>query len=245
MKKYMSAPSAIALCAAGCFVLALGLLPDVLMTGIGQLAQPFMNAADPHHMPVPYFSSENLIGALKSIVIGVVLFFLQRRFVMGKGGSYPERWPQWLDLEDRVYRPLIGLMIKLGYAFAWVLDHLMDWGIVAMNAVGSVCARLLNGAGDGVAMAMRSLFLRPLHRKQAIPVGNRFTYGLGRMLDGVAAFFARVFHKSSLKTHFESLLAATQEEAATEFKRFTRSVSFGLFMVCVGLIVTLGYLLLS
>ena len=245
MKNYMSAPSAIALCAAGCFVLALGLMPDVLMTGIGQLAQPFMNAHDPHHMPVPYFSHENLIGAAKSIVIGVCLFFLQRRFVMGKGGSYPERWPKWLDLEDRVYRPLIGLMIKLGYAFAWVLDHLTDWAIVMLNGVGGFAARMLNGFGDGAAMGVRSLFLRPLHRRASIPVGNRFTYGLGRMLDGIAAFFARLLHKTGAKTHFESLLAATQEEAATEFKRFTRSVSFGLFMVCVGLIVTLGYLLLS
>ena len=36
-----------------------------------------------------------------------------------------------------------------------------------------------------------------------------------------------------------------QHEATTEFKRFTRSVSFGLFMFCVGLIVTLVFLLIA
>ena len=53
----------------------------------------------------------------------------------------------------------------------------------------------------------------------------------------------RYFGKKRLSTHFESLLAAGQQEAKTEFKRFTRSISFGLFMVCVGLVVTMAYLL--
>ncbi len=267
MTHYMSAPSAIALCAAGAFVLALGLLPGVLMTGIGRIAQPFLNAADPVHMPIAYFSGENLIGALKSIVIGVVLFFLQRRFVMAKDGSYPERWPSWLDLENSVYRPLLGALVQIGYGFtwlvdrlpdgviaalnavgsgaAWLVDHLPDWMIVAMNAVGSFAAHVFNGVGDGVALAVRSLFLRPVHKHEPIPVGNRFTYVLGRMMDSIAAFIARLRHKNGEKTHYESLLAATQQEVSTEFKRFTRSISFGLFMVCIGLILTLGYLLLS
>lgn len=261
MKRYMSAPSAIALVLAACIVPALGLLPDVLMTGIGQLAQPFMNAADPHHLPVPYFSHENLVGAAKSIVIGFCLFFLQRRFVMHKG-AYPERWPQWLDLEDRVYRPAIRGLIAIGGAVASVADKLMDWiitaanklggcfasladrlmdfGIAAGNLMGSFIARVCDLFGDGLAMAARLVCLKPLHRRDPIPVGNRFTYGLGLVLDQLASRFG---HRK-LKTHFESLLAAGQEEATAEFKRFTRSVSFGLFMVCAGLIATILYLLL-
>ena len=245
MKNYMSKPSAIALVAAACVIPMLGLLPHVFMTGAGRLAQPFMNAADPHHLPVPYFSAENLIGAAKSIVIGVVLFFLQRAFVMKKG-TYPERWPKWLDLEDSVYRPFIGLLIKLGGGFAFVADRLTDWALVVINALGGFFARAFDAIGDGFAMTVRRLFLPQLTKKEAIPVGNRFTYALGRALDGIVAFWARLRgRKVENETHYESLFAAGQHEASAEFKRFTRSISFGLFMFCIGLIVTLVVLLVA
>jgi hydrogenase-4 component B len=245
MKNYMSKASAIALIASACVIPMLGLLPDIFMTGVGQLAQPFMNAADPHHMPVPYFSHENLVGAAKSIVIGIVLFFLQRAFVMKKG-TYPERWPKWLDLENSVYRPFIGLLIKVGYGFAWLVDRLMDWAIVAMKAIGGFFARLFDSTGDGLSMTVRRLFLPQITKKQPIPVGNRLTYAVGRALDSLAAFHARLTgRKVANETHYESLLAAGQHEATTQFKRFTRSVSFGLFMFCVGLIVTLVFLLIA
>ncbi len=244
MKNYMSKASAIALCVSASVVAALGLLPDVFMTGVGKLAQPFMNAADPHHMPVPYFSAENLIGALKSIVIGVILFFLQRAFVMKKG-TYPERWPKWLDLEDSLYRPVIGLLIKIGYGFAWVVDHLTDWALAIIRWLGGFFARLFDSTGDGLAMMVRRLFLPRLTQKQPVPVGNQFTYALGRGLDRLSAFWARLLgRKPKAEAHYESLLAAGQHEAATEFKRFTRSVSFGLFMFCIGLVVTLVFLVL-
>ena len=223
MKNYMSKPSAIALCVSASAVAALGLFPGVFMTGAGRLAQPFMNAADPVHMPIAYFSAENLIGALKSIVIGAALFVLQRRFVMEKG-TYPERWPQWLDLENSVYRPLIGLLIQVGYGFAWVV----------------------NALGDGLAMAVRRLFLPQLMPKRPIPVGNRATYAVGQTMDRAASFWGRLTgRKTGGKPHYESLLAAGQHEAATEFKRFTRSISFGLFMFCMGLIATLVFLLVA
>ena len=107
-------------------------------------------------------------------------------------------------------------------------------------------ARLFDTTGDGLAMTVRRLFLPQITKKQPIPVGNRLTYAVGRGLDSIAAFWARLRgRKVANETHYESLLAAGQHEAATEFKRFTRSVSFGLFMFCVGLIVTLVFLLVA
>jgi len=244
MQKYMSLPSAIALCAVACIVPMLGMLPDVFMTGVGRLAQPFMNAADPHHMPVPYFSAENLIGALKSIVIGVGLFFLQRQFVMKKG-TYPNRWPKWLDLEDGVYRPVIRLLIGVGGGIAIAFDKAMDGVIIAMNAVGGVLAHVFNAVGDGLMMLCRTLLLKRVHAREAVPVGNRFTYGLGRWLDKVDAFFNRFRRQKKAPAHYESLLAAGQEEVVREYKRFTKSISFGLLMACAGIIITLAFLLFN
>lgn len=264
MKRYMSLPSTIALCAVACVVLALGLMPDVWMTGVGRLAQPFMNAADPPHMPVPYFSAENLVGALKSIVIGVCLFFLQRRFVM-QNGAYPNRWPAWLDLEDRVYRPALRVLCIVGGGVATAFDRLtdgaiivmkgvggsaavafdwlMDGAIIAMKAAGGLCARVLDQLGDGLAMLVRVVFLRPLRRKEPIPVGNRFTYRLGCFLNRVDALLNRLRRRKKPAAHYESVLAAGREETVYEYKRFTKSISFGLFMACAGLIITLIFLL--
>ena len=238
MKKYMSAPSAIALGLCACVVLVLGLFPDCFMTGVGRLAQPFFEAHDPHHMPVPYFSAENLIGAAKSIVIGIVLFFAQRLLVMSKGG-YPERWPKWLDLEDALYRPFLRLLIAIGGAFAFVADRVMDWMIIAAEELGGFFARMADLCGDVLALVIRKRFLAPLIKKDPVPIGNRFTYRLGRMLDTVVP----IVSAKKVRTHFESLLAALQIEAGTQYRRVTRSVSFGLLMFCIGLLATLIYLL--
>ena len=163
-----------------------------------------------------------------------------------KKGTYPERWPKWLDLEDSVYRPFIGLLIKLGGAFAAVADCLTDHALRVINALGGFFARVFDAIGDGFAMTVRRIFLPQLTKKESIPVGNRFTYALGRALDSIVAFWARLRgRKVENETHYESLFAAGQHEASAQFKRFTRSISFGLFMFSIGLIVTLIFLLVA
>ena len=248
MRKYLSVPSGIALGLCAAIIPVLGLLPGVLMSGIGELARPFFNAAAPAHMPIAYFSGENLLGAAKSIAIGVVLYALNWQFIMSKekkgSRSYPERWPKWLDLEDLIYRPVLRLLIAVGYGVALVLDRLMDGVIVALRAVGGLLARVADGLCDGLILGVRRIFLPPLSARQPVPVGNRFTYAFGRFCDGTSAFITRLFHlKRPSCTRYESVFAAAMEEAGLQFKRLTRSISFGLIMFCLGLFVTLAYLL--
>lgn len=226
MKRYLSVPSAIALTLCAALIPLLGLLPGTLMTGVGELARPFMQAAAPQHTPLAYFSAENLIGALKSIVAGGVLFALNWFLLMIKGedGSrrYPQRWPKRLDLEDGVYRPLLGALIWIGH----------------------VAARLMDGIIDRTALALRRTVLSPAKPAQPVPIGNHFTYGLGRLFGGITLILNRtVRRKNPITLHFESAFVAGQEEAASQFKRLTRSISFGLMMFLIGLVVTLAYLL--
>ncbi len=247
-KRYLSPLSKAALCLCAAIIPALGLFPGVFMTAIGRLARPFMQAAMPAHLPIPYFSAENLLGAGKSIVIGLGLFVLNWLFVMGKDESglrgYPERWPKWLDLEELCYRPLLKLLTGLGYGVALLCDRLPDWLIVGLRGVGGFIARLLDAVGDALALCLRKGPLSPAKAPRPVPVGNRFTYALGRAFDGVTALINRTIRrKAPIATRFESMFAAGQEEAAAEFKRLTRSVSFGLMMFCLGLFATLVYLL--
>ena len=198
MRKYLSAPSGIALGLCAALIPVLGLLPGVLMSGIGELARPFFHAALPAHMPIAYFSGENLLGAAKSIGIGVILYALNWQFIMSKekkgSRSYPERWPKWLDLEDLIYRPVLRLLIAVGYGVALVLDRLMDGVIVALRAVGGLLARVADGLCDGLILGIRRIFLPPLSARQPVPVGNRFTYAFGRFCDGASVFITRLFH---------------------------------------------------
>jgi len=189
-------------------------------------------------MPVPYFSAENLIGAAKSIAVGAALYVLQYLVVMHKG-SYPEKWPKKLDLEDLLYRPLIRVLIVLGGAFAALADRLPDWMIAFLTAFGTAVARICSGFGDGVVLGLRKRALSRLREKQPAPVGNRLTYALGTALDKLAAFM----HNKPVSTHYESVLAALKDETSIEFKKVTKSISFGLFMFCAGLLATLIWLL--
>ena len=62
--------------------------------------------------------------------------------------------------------------------------------------------------------------------------------------DGASEFVTRLFHLHRPScTRYESVFAAAMEEAGLQFKRLTRSISFGLIMFCLGLFVTLAYLL--
>lgn len=123
-------------------LIVLGLTPSWTMEPLGTWAVSTLEA-DPLAHGVHYFAWVNLKGALISLGIGALVYlFVVRRFLMAGTASEPrylDRWPSWLDLEERVYRPLIG-----GLSFA-----------------GAFCARTLGSLGDWViGLGERLLFVR-------------------------------------------------------------------------------------
>lgn len=65
----------------------------------------------------------NLKGAVISICVGIVVYFLFiRKVLMQKDANgnlvYVDRWPEWCNLEDKVYRPI--LLTVLPYV-GWLL----------------------------------------------------------------------------------------------------------------------------
>ena len=89
---------------------ALGLSASVSMDAIADLGTDFFRTGLPAHA-VRYLSWENLKGGLISIAIGVALYFgFVRTMLMKREGDvrvYVNRWPDWLDLEELLYRPLL------------------------------------------------------------------------------------------------------------------------------------------
>lgn len=228
--KYMNRTSALALTVSATLLPLMGLLPNFVMDGIADMGQSFLRAEAAQK--VPYFSSGNLRGALISLVFGALIYgFIVRPLLMKKesdGGnnstySYYVNWmPAWLDLENTIYRPL--LLQILPFAF------------------GMIC-RFLDSLVDTIVVALR----KTVYRDEKLPHEREEGNALTHLCACVASFFERLgnltLHKKKPRRQdYEHKLALLYEEHHENSMMIARSMSFGLLLFCVGLILTVAYL---
>lgn len=221
-------PGRLAVLLPAILLLFLGLLPNLLMDRIGEYGilseAPVMGE---HHGTVHYFTWTNLKGAVISISIGLVLYFgVIRTFLMKKEGKerrYVNRLPQWFDLEKSLYRPVILVFLPFVCAF--------------------LC-RILDKITDALAFVLRTKVLGPKKKHRPVAVGSSITYAAGTFLDGMMIVLNRTFlKKRPIEISFVNELAIRREEMQATYVLVARGVSFGLLMFCIGLIMTLIYLL--
>ena len=210
-------------------LLVLGWFPNPLMSRlaeVGRLSElPVTEASE----AVQYFSAENLRGAAVSVFIGLVLYFAFVRTVLRKkehgAYRYVDRLPMWFDLADDVYIPV----------FLYFLPFVLGF-------FSRVCDRLV----DGLALFLRRRVFCARKKKHPVAVGSGLTYAIGSVLDGFVGLCNRTFRKKRpIERSFVDLLAISRAEMDATGRLIVRSVSFGLLMFCIGLLVTLIYLLLS
>ena len=177
---------------------------------------------------IAYFSAENLQGAAISIIIGaavyllIVLPLLTRK---DEGGVrlYVNRWNEKLDLENAVYRPLL---------------------LTLLPQVLTLVFRFIAELPENLVMASRATIFRMRKTRKPVPVGNRFTYTLGRALNALARLLNRtILHRHPMHTDFEYVLDASFREVSSGIRSMSVSISFGLLLLCIGLYVTCLYLL--
>ena len=137
-KRYMSPLSVVTLSVAALILPVFGILPGFTMDKLADLTAPFFRAETAGD--IAYFSLNNLKGSLISILFGVVIYFAAMRLLVRKTADgqreYLDCWPAWLDLEDSVYRPLLGkVLLPLLGAVCGFCDKLADRGIGLMNRV--------------------------------------------------------------------------------------------------------------
>ncbi len=129
--RYMSTLTLVVLVITALIPPVLGILPNVLMDGMADLGQGFMHGVA-HESHVEYFSWTNLKGSVISILIGAVIYIVVvRKLLMKKDESgntaYINAWPEWFDLENLIYRPVIqNFLPAVGMAIASVFDRLVD-----------------------------------------------------------------------------------------------------------------------
>ena len=133
--RYISRTNAFILTLSAVILPLIGMMPYKLGDAISILGSGFMNGPE-HHHSVSYFSSGCLEGAIISIGIGIAVYFLFiQNYLMDRQGSniiYYDLWPEKLNIENAIFRPVIGVVLPfIGAFFARVAD-LLAAGPVAL-----------------------------------------------------------------------------------------------------------------
>ncbi len=192
---------------------------SLLMAVLGQPALMTRIAAhmtaDAEILGFRAFTWENLRGGLISLVIGAAVYLVIVRYLLRDRdtGRYLNLWPDRLDLEELVYRPLLTRVLP-GF-FGTVLSVFGENRILAPCAkcavlAGSIIGRILSDSTDAAVVLLRHTFMRER------PV-------------------RRVPEKESRMMVFL--------EASHEASPLLRNFSFALMMSCIGILVTLGFVL--
>lgn len=221
-KSYLGVRSKIALGLSAVVLPLMGMLPGVIMDKAADLGQSIM-AVETAEEKIAYFSFGNIKGALISIAIGILLYFIVIRILLMKkdacGRSYVNKWPVWLDLENLIYRPIL---------------------VTALPFVFGVMARFLDSLTDWIVVFLRKTIYRDSPLPEELPEGNRITYFFGSIADFVSRKKNRDNKEKKSYTH---ILAMKHEAVRENMFIVSRSMSFGLMLFCVGLLATVTYLL--
>lgn len=227
MRRYMNRGTVFALLGSAMMLVCWGAFPHAVMERAAGAMQGFLGLVE-NGEAVSYFSLENIWGAVISIGIGLLLYLLfVRRFLLRrteKGGSeYVNAWPQWLDLEELVYRPLLLKVLPV--------------------VLGILC-RILDSFVDSVVVLLRKTVYRDSRLPRERPEGNAFTEALGILLNAIQEAGNRTWHKSKpVHRDYVHLAAVKSEEIRETNHIIQRSLSFGLLLVCIGLALTLFYII--
>ncbi len=226
-KKYMNFGSAFALIGSAIVIPVIGVIPNVTADFIMDVGQKFFQVGLLEH-EVHYFAFHNMKGSLVSIAIGCILYYalvrvcLTNKNAEGKA-EYADVWPKWLDLENLIYRPIFIRFIPF--------------------LCGVIC-RCLDSMVDFFVVGLRKTVYKDSEIPHELPEGNPLTHALAIVLDKIVWVLNKTFcKKKPIRKSFEHILAVRWEEQAENNQIIGRSLSYGLFLFCVGLVLTIIYLM--
>lgn len=267
-KNYMNPVSAIALCVPALLLPILGLTANHSMNYIAQLGTDFFHAgALEHH--VKYLSLENLKGALISIVIGALLYFIVVRKLLRKKGNYVNRWPAWLDLEDLLYRPLL---LKWLPGFFGAISTLFGENRITgpfvskflLRSTETICtffaenritaplcrlfmricgilSRAISDLLDAVILLLRKTVYRESPLQLEDKLTQTFAYRVGNKADTVAVRHGK---EKPEEHRYARLSYRLRKTFIDTTHRLTGNLSFALLMLCAAACAVFVYILL-
>ncbi len=254
-ENYVSNPVKCLLAVPAVLFAVFGMLPGITMQKIAGWAEPFFNGGAflEGKDAVHYFSLGNLKGALISIVIGVFLYFVfVRRFLCEKeeGGMYYKNCiPVWLDLEDGIYRPLCCYLLPLLFEVPCRLaDGLVSekFFVRILPFMLAVPCRILDKFVGGMVYVVNRTVFRQVREKEHVVMGDRLAYYAGSAADCISRIYRRVSKKGEKEGRsYVERFRDGEEKLSRTVRLVTRSVSYGLLLSCIGLLMTMLYLLME
>ncbi len=230
--KYVKPFPAALLTICATFLFAMGVMPTRLTGGIADRLQVFWNfgltvtgqetETLASQITMHWFSAENLKGAAISIGIGLLLYFgVVRTWMMkGKDRAYVNRWQSFFDLENLVYRPIL---------------------LKALPFAGIFCCRILDSLVDGFVVMLRKTLYKDSPIPQELEEGTRLTKFMGELFNKIRKKRKKVMEDSVDYVH---LMAQKHEQITEERILVARSMSFGLLLFCIGLVIAVAYILI-
>lgn len=226
-RHYMTPVTAAAVGIPAALLLIWGLMPHRLMDAAADCGSDFF-ALEESGEAVHYFGGANLMGAVYSIVIGVLVYFLLIRGVLMKKQDdgarvLVDRWPEWMDLENAVYRPLL---------------------LAFLPAVFEFLCRILDSLVDTTVVLLRKTIYRDTPLPRDYSEGNVLTRAFGKALNLWRDLGNRTWRRSRpVDKDYAHLLAIKYDEISQNNVIITRSISFGLFLFGVGFCLMLFYVI--
>ncbi len=177
---------------------------------------------------IHFFSLKNLSGALITITVGAAVYFVVVRFMMLRGLSsnqkgYRDIFPSWLNMEKYVYRVVL---------------------YTAVPFVLGIISRILDSFVDILVVLLRKTVYSDRPLPHELSEGNRVTHCIGMSIERVRLLYYAVMRKEYTPKNYAHKLAMKKIDIFENFRIIERSLSFGLFMFCVGLGLTMIYLLM-
>lgn len=219
---YMTKATAAALLTPALALPIMGMLPHLTMDKIANASLSFFGGGELHE--VSYFAWENLSGGLISIAIGLALYFVVVRLLLMRKGQYLDRWPKFIDLERFLYIPVLLKLLP--------------------SLLGGLC-RIICDLPDLIVIFLRRTFFHEV-RSHASPIAHhRFAYYLGSLSDR-ARENVEGASDDPAKQHENAIAFARNSEAVSRTARqIFGNFSFSLIMACIGIGVTLLYMIIS
>ena len=229
-KKYMNPVTAVCLSLSALVLPVFGMASKYTMDALAEISDSFLRTESME--PINYFSWANLRGGAISILIGIVLYLVVVRLLLMKKTDgeweYVNRWPVWLDLENLIYRPI--LLRLLPFVFG-------------------VISRVFDSFTDWIVVALRKTIYKDSPVKGELREGNVFTYYLGSLVSHSVRLINRIrglFKQPPLpERNYVHEYAVEHDTFKESSFIITRSMSFGLMLFCLGLVVTVLYVFIK
>ena len=254
---YLDGLTRLALLCSAVLLPLLGSLPNLIMGTLTERCLSFIRLGELE--AVHFFNFENLKGGAITLIIGTLVYlFIVRKWMYSPEKGYIDRWPEKLDLEEGLYRPLFcrilpTCMVKVfsllgcagdvaASAFVWglkrlssVLEKVGDLTATAFTGLLALISRGLEVVTDCIALLIREVAFVNHRADRRGEVGGE----AARIRRGAAQLQEKV---DRLKPELRP-----DPREVTDLRYgsyFTNTITFGLIVATAGIVAALLYIII-